>query len=123
MNRRELENYILETYGVTAEYPWENDYENAVFRHKHNRKWFALVMTIDKRKLGINEKGEIDVVNVKCDVSLVPSMWEQQGIYPAYHMNKEHWLTVALNGSVKEDNLKFFIALSYDLTDKKVKNR
>ena len=119
MNRQELEKYILDTYGVGPEYPWIKYPTFAVFRHESNKKWFAVIMTIDKSKLGIKEDGQIDVVNLKCDENILPSMWEQKGIFPAYHMNKEHWLTVALDGTATDDNLKFLLALSYELTDKK----
>ena len=121
MNRQELEKYILDTYGVSPEYPWIKYPTFAVFRHGSNDKWFAVIMTIDKRKIGLKSDGQIDVVNLKCDANIVPSMWEQTGIFPAYHMNKEHWLTVTLDGSATENNLKFLLALSYDLTDKKPK--
>ena len=119
MNRQELEKYIVENYGVKPEYPWSKHPTFAVFRHESNQKWFAVIMTIDKSKLGIKEEGRMDVVNVKCVPNLAVSTWEQQGIYPAYHMNKEHWLTVALDGSVLDDNLKFLLALSFDLTGRK----
>ena len=121
MNRQELEKYIFNTYGVSPEYPWIKYPFFSVFRHESNKKWFAVIMTIDKSTLGINEDGQIEVVNLKCDVNIVPSMWNGQGIFPAYHMNKEHWLTVALDGCENENNLKFLLALSYDLTDKKKK--
>ena len=119
MNRQELENYILDTYGVSPEYPWTKYPFFSVFRHESNKKWFAVIMTIDKCKLGISEDGQIDVLNLKCDTNIVPSMWKEQGIFLAYHMNKEHWLTVALDGITNDNNLKFLLALSYDLTDKK----
>ena len=119
MNRKELEKHIFNTYEVKPEYPWNKYPTYAVFRRENNQKWFAVIMTINKSKLGIKEDGLIDVVNLKCDANIVPSMWEQQGIYPAYHMNKEHWLTIALDGSVLEDNLKFLLALSFELTDNK----
>ena len=121
MNRRDFENYMVDTYGVEQEYPWISMPTFAVFRHKSNNKWFAVIMTIDKSKIGIKEDGQIDVVNLKCDANIISLMRTQDGIFPAYHMNKEHWLTVALDGSVIEDNLKFLLALSYDLTDKKQK--
>ncbi len=119
MNRQELEKYIVDTYGVKPEYPWSKYPTFAVFRQETNQKWFAVIMTIEKRKLGMKEDGQIDVVNVKCEPSFAVSAWAQRGIYPAYHMNKEHWLTVALDGSVSEDNLKFLLAFSFDLTDRK----
>lgn len=121
MNRKTLEDHILKTYGVKAEYPWKEDFENAVFRHRENRKWFALIMTIDREKLGIAQSGKVDVVNLKCDANLVPSMWEQNGIYPAYHMNKEHWISVTLDNNTDKNTLDFLLALSFDLTAKKIK--
>ena len=123
MNRRELEDYILDTYGVNPEYPWSKYPTFAVFRHESNQKWFAVIMTIDKRKLGIKEDGQTDVVNVKCEPNLVASMWGGQGVYPVYHMNKEHWLTVAFDGGMSATNVQFLLALSYDLTAKKIKNK
>ena len=116
MNRQELEKHVWQTYGVTPEYPWSKYPTFAVFRHESNQKWFAVIMTIDKRKLGIKGEGKIDVVNVKCAPNFAASTWEQQGIYPAYHMNKEHWLTVVLDGSVPTTNVRFLLAVSFDLT-------
>lgn len=114
-----LEKYILDTYGVKPDYPWAKDPVSAVFRHERNKKWFALIMRIDKRKLGLDSDGQMDIVNLKCDANIVPSMWQQKGVYPAYHMNKEHWITVVLDSDTEEDILKFLVALSYDLTNKK----
>lgn len=43
------------------------------------------------------------------------------GFYPAYHMNKENWITAALDGSASEENIKFFLDLSFELTAPKIK--
>lgn len=116
MNRRELETNIEEIYGVSAEYPWASAPSFAVFRHKSNKKWFAVIMTITKDKLGIDSAGAIDVVNLKCDPLLIGSVVKDEGIFPAYHMNKSHWVSVALDGSVNPQQLDFLLNLSYDLT-------
>jgi len=79
-------------------------------------------VAVDKSKLGISEDGQIDVVNLKCNANMLPSMWEEQGVFPAYHMSNEHWLTVALDGSVNDNNLKFLLEQRYDLTNKRNKN-
>ena len=118
MNRQELEKYILYTYGVSPEYPWMKYPFFSVFRHASNNKWFAVIMTIDKSKLGINEDGQIDVVNLKCDANIVPSMWEQEGIFPAYHMNKTYWLSVDIE-NIEENELKILIDMSFNLTKSK----
>ena len=119
MTRGELEALILNTYGVRPEYPWVRYPSFAVFRHGSNRKWFAVIMTIPKEKLGIREAGNIDVVNLKCAEEIIDSLWQEAGIYPAYHMNKGHWLSVALDGSATADTVSWLLNISYDLTAKK----
>ena len=61
--RQFLDNHITEAYGATAEYPWASAPSYGVYRHNHNKKWFAVVMTIAKDKLGFDSRENIDVVN------------------------------------------------------------
>lgn len=75
MNRREWMEYIAGTYGAEAEYPWADDDTSAVFRHRENRKWFALVMQVRRDKLGLAGEGMLDVMNVKCDPMLAATLW------------------------------------------------
>lgn len=121
MNKEELIKYIAEAYSTEAEYPWEDSPNNIVFRHYSNKKWFALIMKITKDKLGFREDGVIDVVNLKCDPILIGNLRNEKGIFPAYHMNKTHWITVALDGSADSDRIKWLLDLSYDLTNVKSK--
>ena len=72
MNRAELERYIAEGYSTQGESPWAQSPTNTVFRHRHNRKWFAIIMDIPREKLGLPGDGIISVVNVKCDPRLIP---------------------------------------------------
>ena len=116
MNRSELERYIAEIYSTQGEKPWAQSPTNPVFRHLHNRKWFAIIMDIPREKLGLSGVGILSVVNVKCDPRLIGSFREEPGIFPAYHMNKAHWLTIALDGSAEEEKLKFLLDMSYELT-------
>lgn len=53
MDRKGLEQLIFDTYSVEPDYPWMDTPESAVFRHEANRKWFALVTTVPKSKLGL----------------------------------------------------------------------
>ena len=112
----ELLSYIEETYAAAGERPFAKDPATCVFRHASNRKWFAVIMEIPRAKLGLSGGGEIAVLNVKCDTRLIGLFREERGIYPAYHMNKAHWLTVALDGTVEDDKIKFLLDMSYDLT-------
>ena len=116
MDRDELQTYIKETYSVAGEYPFAKDPATCVFRHRSNRKWFAVMMEIPKEKLGLADRGEISVVNFKCDTRLIGAFREEKGIYPAYHMSKAHWLTVALDGTADTEKIKFLLDMSYELT-------
>lgn len=122
MNRTDFESYISTHYGITCDHPFADDIDTVVFRHPNNRKWFALVMNISKSKLEAGQAGSIDVVNLKCPTEIIDSFWSEQGIYPAYHMNKRHWLTVLLDGSVNRDKIIFLLELSYELTQTKRKS-
>lgn len=119
MNRTELEAYIKTVFGVLPDHPFARYPEISVFRHTGNRKWFAAQMTVPKTTLGIKEDGMIDIVNVKCDPEILRSFHGQPGIYPAYHMNRNHWLTAVLDGSVDNDTMEFLLGISYDLTKRK----
>ena len=116
MKRQDLGTYIERTYGVIGECLFAKDPATCVFRHKGNRKWFAIIMHIPKQKLGLTDAGSMDVVNFKCDPRLIGSFREEKGIYPAYHMSKAHWLTVALDDSVPKETLYFLLQMSFDLT-------
>ena len=118
MDRRDFERLVLESFGITADYPFENDPLTAVFRHRSNKKWFAIIINVKKSRLGIRGEGTVDIVNVKCDPEILSSLWQEDGIYPAYHMNKAHWLTLALGGGASDENIKWLTGLSYKLTQK-----
>lgn len=117
-DRKSFDKYITETYGVTADFPWLDYPGYAVYRHKENKKWFAVVMDIPKSKLGVPEEGMTDVVNLKCDPLLIGSLLNEEGIFPGYHMNKAYWITVLLDGTVDEEKLSFLLDLSFELTHK-----
>lgn len=123
MNKKELQEYIADTYSVSPDFPWMSYPSCAVYRHGSNRKWFALVMDIPKQKLGISGDGLIDILNVKCDPIMIGSFRLEPGIYPAYHMNKESWLSIALDGSADDGKIKLLLDISFDLTSKKLKKR
>ena len=121
MTRQEFTALVLDTYGISPDYPFSDEPHVPVFRHPENRKWFGIMMTIPKTKLGIKEEGTIDIVNLKCAIEVMDSMWQEKGIFPAYHMNRNHWLSVALDGSVDDETIQFLLTISYDLTAPKIK--
>ena len=116
MNRKELKQYIQNTFNVNPDYPWVKQPDNEVFSHNSNKKWFALIMNVEKSKLGFLEEGMLEVVNLKCDATLSGSLHNKNGIFPGYHMNKSSWITVALDGSVDDETIKMLVDLSYEAT-------
>lgn len=117
MNREQLQTYITEIFHARAEHPFAAYPSYAVFRHDGNKKWFAVIMDIPGEKLGLTEVERLDIVNVKCDPIMIASLRGKKGFYPAYHMNKDHWMTVALDSGVEEETIKDLLAISYELTD------
>ena len=83
------------------------------FRHCNNRKWFALIMDVPKNKLGLQGEEMLKVVDFKCDPILIGTLREEPGFFPAYHMSKDSWITVALDGSVSDDKTKMLLDMSY----------
>ena len=115
MTKDELIQYVGERYSTGAEYPWDDD--SFVFRHQGNRKWFAVAMRVPYRKLGIERDGTADIVDVKCGPILMGAYRGQPGILPGYHMNKEHWITILLDGSAEDELVKELLEISFDLTN------
>ena len=115
MKQMDWQAYIEETFGAEGEALFAKYPGFRVFRHRSNRKWFAVIMEIPREKLGLSG-GSIQVVNVKCDPRLMGSFRENAGIYPAYHMSKAHWLTLALDGTADPEQVKFLLDMSYELT-------
>lgn len=96
---------------VYEDYPFHNS-NWAVLRHKGNKKIFACVYA---------RQGNI-WVNVKCAPGW-RDFWRQkyEAVIPAYHMNKEHWNSVILDGTVAESDIRDMIGESYRLTAPKGK--
>lgn len=116
MTRDELQRYIFDHYSTEPDYPWADAPNHAVFRHGGNRKWFALILDVPRNKLGLPGTQMIDVVNLKCDPILIGSLRGEPGIFPAYHMNKDRWLSVALDGSAAGDQIRLLLEQSYAAT-------
>lgn len=123
MTRTELEQYIRDYYSTEPDYPWLDSPENAVFRHGGNKKWFALVLEVPRDKLGLPGTEPLDVLNLKCEPMLIELLRGETGIFPAYHMNKNSWISVALDGSAADEQIKMLLDMSYDATKPRISKR
>lgn len=117
MDRQTVYDYIKKKYKAVPEYPWRKYPGHAVFRHKDNNKWFALQAGISGDKVGVPEKEYVDVINLKVDDMFFRDLLVQEdGIMPAYHMNKMHWISVLLDGTVPEEKVFDLIDMSFMAT-------
>ena len=80
-------------------------------------------MDVPKNKLGLEGADALDVVNLKCDPILIGSLRKESGIFPAYHMSKANWVSVALDGSVPDEQIKMLLDMSYDETAPKARRK
>ena len=103
MTKQSFFSFCLSDFRVSPDYPFDEDFETAVLRHWDNRKWFAIVMQVSRRKFGFDSDETVEVVNLKLPVEMFGSFGKAEGVYPAYHMNKRHWLSVILDRAERED--------------------
>ena len=122
MTKQEFLNTCLSAYGTVPDYPFDEDSVTAVFRHADNRKWYAIVMRVSRRKFGIDSDEVIDVVNLKLPTEMFGSFGAPDGVYPAYHMNKLHWISVLLPDA-PEDVVAFLVNASFEATKDNRKRR
>ena len=122
MNKQEFLEYCLNTYGTSPDYPFDDLLETAVLRHSDNRKWYAIVMKVSRRKFGIDSDEVIDVANLKLPTEMVGSFGVADGVYPAYHMNKLHWISVLLPDA-PDDVVQFLVNVSFEATKNKRKGK
>lgn len=112
---KEIIEYIRSKYGDEAEYLWSKYPTDAIWRRADNKKWYALIMTISESKLGLKSNDLVDIMDVRVDPDEMDSIVDNKIFFHGYHMNKSHWLTFILNGSVATETLLKLIDKSYAL--------
>ena len=112
--RERITQYIQDTYGSQAEYLWADSPGNAIFRHPASKKWYAALMRVLPEKLGLAGEEALDVMDIRCSTIMIGSLLSTKGFLPAYHMNKNHWISIVLDNSVPDDQITPLLELSYD---------
>ena len=112
---------ISEVFGVAPDFPWkQSKYQSCgVFRHADNLKWFALIMNVRRRLITKGgDNSTVDIINLKSEPDMIEQLTRQTGIYPAYHMNRKHWISVSLDDTLTDDRVMALLAKSFELTKK-----
>lgn len=110
--------YCSQRFGTVPDAPWPETPENFTFKTARRNKWYALFMTIPYKSLGLVKAGKVDVLNIKLPPAKVTQLVDRQYFYPAYHMNKKHWLTVMLQKDADISLVQELLAESYQLVEK-----
>ncbi|MGF2412037.1 MmcQ/YjbR family DNA-binding protein [Ferruginibacter sp.] len=107
MNIEELREYILQKPDVTEGFPFGED--TLVFKVKEK---IFLLTGLDSNPLQFN---------VKCDPDKAIELREEfpEAVLPGYHMNKKHWNTIIVDGTLSKKQLKEMVDHSYNLVSKK----
>ena len=112
---KEIINYINNKYGDKLEFLWEKSPKNAVIRRKSSNKWYAVVLTVSKRKLNLDSDEIIEVINLHNITEEIKKLIDYKKYFSAYHMNKKHWCTICLDGTVELKEIYRMIDISYEL--------
>lgn len=110
--------YVRDTYGDELEYLWQKFPDNAVVRRKDNKKWYAAILTVSRRKLGFDSDEMVEILDLRINPEEMKSTVDNIRYFPGYHMNKKHWITVCLDGTISTQEIFARIDNSYVLAKK-----
>lgn len=110
--------YIKEKYGDDLQYLWKKFPKNAIWRNKQNNKWYGVLLVISENKLEIHSDKIVEIIDLRCSKDRISTLVDHQSIYPGYHMNKDHWITIKLDESMNISDIYKLIDESYELSKK-----
>ena len=110
--------YVLDTYGDELEFLWEKFPDNAIWRRTDNKKWYGLLLTVAKSKIGIHSEEKVEIINLSVNPDDIDTIVDNKTIFNGYHMNKKHWITVCLDGSAPLKDIKTMLDTSYEIARK-----
>ena len=112
---KEVVDYVKNKYGDELEFLWEKSPKTAVVRRKNSNKWYAVILTISKRKFNLDSDELVEVINLHNSPEEIEKLIDNKKYFPAYHMNKKHWCTICLDGTVELKEIYKLIDISYEL--------
>ncbi|BDH45859.1 hypothetical protein TUM12370_19030 [Salmonella enterica subsp. enterica serovar Choleraesuis] len=107
--------FIKQKYGHELEFLWPRFPDNAIFRRQDTAKWYGAILTVKGSKIGLENDSLVEILDVRMGPDDVVRLVDGKKYFPGYHMNKKHWVTMLLDGSVPEDEIFMRIENSYAL--------
>lgn len=111
--------YINDKYQDNIEYLWESFPTSGIFRNKKNNKWYAVIMSVKENKVGGETEKEITVIDLSYYKGETEKIIDNKKIWRGYHMNKNSWITIKLDGTVDNELIFKHIDISYEISIKK----
>ncbi len=105
--------YVLDKYGDAPEFLWEKLPDAAVLRRKDKGKWYAVFMKVPLDKFIPSAEGVAEIADLRVNPDDMQTLTKSAGIFVGYHMNKKHWISVVLDGSVPIEKIYALIDYSY----------
>ncbi len=114
-----ISKYIFEKYQDSPEFLWENYPTYAIFRNKKNNKWYALIGTVPLNKVNKNSNSSeiVEIINLKIDKVKINEYLNKKGIYEAFHMNKKNWITIILDKTLSDTEIRNLVDSSYKIIE------
>ena len=97
--------YVREKYGDELEYLWDKFPDNAVWRRKDNEKWYGALLSVSRRKLGLPSDEIVEIIDLRTEPEAMVNLIDNSRFFPGWHMNKKHWYTIILDGTVSTDEI------------------
>ena len=113
--------YVRDTYGDEPEFLWPSTPHNAIVRRKDNQKWYIAILTLSRQKLGMDSPEITEIINLRMVPEELSAIIDRKRYFPGFHMNKKHWVTIPLDGTVPPKELLRRIDDSYRLAKKQSK--
>lgn len=110
-----LEAHAREAHGDRLEFLWPKFPDNAILRRQDTGKWYAVIMTVSGRKIGLDTDAVLEIVDLRMDPNRREELLSREHYYPGWHMNKKSWYTLVLDGRVPDKELFRRMAESYEL--------
>ncbi|KRK79635.1 MmcQ/YjbR family DNA-binding protein [Companilactobacillus nodensis] len=113
-----ISKYIKDKYDSDLEFLWKRFPKNAIWRRPDNNKWFCLTIGLSGDKIGLESDDDIEIIDLRIETDDLEDVIDNKVFFPSYHMNKKHWYTIYLDGSLSNEELFKRIDASYDLAKK-----
>lgn len=107
--------YARANYGVELEFLWQKFPNNAVWRRQDTNKWFGALLTVAQSKLGLPSEEFVEIIDLRGPTEMIATLVDGKKYYQGYHMNKKHWYTIILDGSVPVEEICARLDASYRL--------